>query len=73
MEFLQGRILALEQEIKDNTRDYRKETDPLQAERLKEIIERDTATLNNLYHQIAQSAPPPCKYFLFLVPKNFIL
>ena len=68
MNFLEGRILALEQKIATNERDYRNETDPLQRQSLKEIIEQDKATLNNLYVQVAHQpqstipAPLPQQY-----------
>jgi hypothetical protein len=54
MEFLQEKIDKLEQKIQQDERDYRHATDPAEAERLKEIIDRNTATLRGLYDKLSQ-------------------
>jgi hypothetical protein len=65
MEFLERIIDELEQEIKTNKSEYRKETDPLQRQSLKEIIDGDKALLKyfvQLMTQIATSQPAPSKF-----------
>jgi hypothetical protein len=54
MEFLQTIIDELEQIIQQDERDYLHATDPAEAERLKKIIDRNTATLRGLYDKLSQ-------------------
>jgi uncharacterized protein CbrC (UPF0167 family) len=56
MEFLRDEIAELKQKIQQDERDYRHATDPAEAERLKEIIDGDKATLRGYVQQMAQIA-----------------
>jgi hypothetical protein len=56
MEFLHEKIDKSKQKIQQDERDYRHATDPAEAERLKEIIDGDKATLRGLYDTMAQIA-----------------
>jgi ClpP class serine protease len=62
LEFLERIIDELEQEIKTNESENRKETDPLQRQSLEKIIDGDKALLLGLYDKIATSQSAPSKF-----------